>query len=211
MVWLWIEAGAPYAGSYAAVRNTEEQRYYGHAGGKIFGECRDIINRRCIECHKNEPERNVNGIPFNWGIRLDKEKKHLNRPAGRYERIVMPNDPARFYDTGVLVDYITPEHSSILLAPLAKDAGGIGRCARAVFADTSDPDYQKLLQAIRSGKALYDARPPWGAAGWKPNPQYIREMKRYGVLPPEFELTADTTFDPFATDQAYWRSLWPQP
>mgnify|MGYP000925462632 FL=1 len=53
MVWLWIEAAAPYAGSYAALRNTEEQRYYGHAGNKIFGECRDVFKRRCAECHKN--------------------------------------------------------------------------------------------------------------------------------------------------------------
>jgi len=53
MVWLWIEAAAPYVGSYAALRNTEEQRYYGHAGNKIFGECRDVFKRRCAECHKN--------------------------------------------------------------------------------------------------------------------------------------------------------------
>ena len=208
MVWLWIEAAAPYAGSYAAVRNTEEQRYYGHAGNKIFGECRDVFKRRCVECHKNTEEQNVSGFPLNWGLRRDKEKKKLGRPTGNHERIVLPNDPARFYDAGVLVDYTRPTCSSLLLAPLAKSAGGVGRCAREVFKDTSDPDYQKILASIESGKKLHDARPPWGAPGWRPNPQYVREMKRFGILPSDFDPEKDT-LDPFATDQAYWRSLWP--
>ena len=210
MVWLWIEAAAPYAGSYAALRNTEEQRYYGHAGNKIFGECRDVFKRRCAECHKNTAEQNVTGFPFNWGVRRDKEKKKLGRPTGSHERIILPDDPARFYDAGVLVDYTRPACSSLLLAPLAKSAGGAGRCAREVFKDTADPDYKKILASIESGKKLYDARPPWGAPGWRPNPQYVREMKRFGVLPAAFDPETDT-LDPFATDQAYWRSLWPVP
>ena len=206
-VWLWIEAAAPYAGSYAAIRNTEEQHYYGHAGGKIWGECRDVFKRRCWECHKNTEENNVTGFPFNWGIRRDKEKGKLGRPTGSYERIVLPNDPARMFDAGVLVDYTQPECSSILLAPLAKEAGGLGRCGRAVFADKNDPDYKKVLASIESGKKLHDERPAWGMPGWKPNPQYVREMKRFGVLPESFDLAKDA-FDPFAIDQAYWRSLW---
>ncbi len=208
MVWLWIEAAAPYAGSYAALRNTEEQGYYGHAGHKIFGACRDVFNRRCAECHKNTDAQNVSGLPFDWELRHKVEKTKLGRPAGSYERIVLPDDPARFYDAGVLVDYTRPACSSLLLAPLAKSAGGAGRCAREVFRDTADPDYRKLLASIKSGKELYDARPPWGAAGWRPNPQYVREMKRFGILPAGFDPDRDT-LDPFATDQAYWRSLWP--
>jgi hypothetical protein len=209
-VWLWIEAAAPYAGSTAAIRNTEEQHYYGHAGNKIWGECRDVFKRRCWECHKNTEERNVTGFPFNWGLRRDKEQKLLGRPTGSHERVVLPDDPARMFDAGVLVDYTRPACSSLLLAPLAKEAGGYGRCGRAVFANADDPDYKKLLASIESGKALYDARPPWGAPGWKPNPQYVREMKRFGILPESFDLAKDT-LDPFATDQAYWRSLWPVP
>jgi hypothetical protein len=44
--------------------------------------------------------------------------------------------------------------------------------------------------------------------GWKPNKDYIREMKRFGILPNAFDVTKDP-FDPFNTDQLYWRSLWP--
>ncbi len=206
-VWLWIEAGAPYAGSYAALRNTEQQGYYGHAGSKIFGECRDVFKRRCYTCHKNTADRNISGFPFNWNIRREKEKPLLGRPTGSHERIILPNDPARLYDAAVLVDYTRPACSSILLAPLAKEAGGCGRCGKPVFQDKSDPDYQKILASIESGKKLYDARPPWGTPGWKPNPQYVREMKRFGILPESFD-PGKQALDPFATDQAYWRSLW---
>jgi mono/diheme cytochrome c family protein len=209
-VWLWIEAAAPFGGSYAALRNTEEQNYYGHAGNKLFGECRDVFKRRCFECHKNTAERNVSGFPFNWGLRRDKERKLAGHPTGSHERIVLPNDPARLYDAALLANYTQPDCSALLLAPLAKEAGGYGRCGKAVFTDKSDPDYKKLLASIESGKALYAARPPWGAPGWKPNPQYVREMKRFGLLPETFDL-AKEPLDPFAMDQAYWRSLWPQP
>ncbi len=207
-VWLWIEAGAPYGGSYAALRNTEEQGYYGHAGNKIFGECGEVFARRCGECHHNTAASNVSGLPFNWALRLEKERSLAGHPTGQYERIVIPNDPARLYDAAVLVNYTRPEASSILLAPLAKAAGGYGRCGKMVFIDQQDPDYATLLASIRSGKALYDARPPWGSPGWKPNPQYVREMKRFGLLSETFD-PATETFDPFVMDQAYWRSLWP--
>jgi hypothetical protein len=207
-VWLWIEAAAPYAGSYAALRNTADQSYYGHAGHKFFGECRDVFKRRCYECHKNTAERNVTGFPFNWGLRRDKERSLAGHPTGSHERIILPNDPARMFDAAVLVNYTLPACSSILLAPLAKEAGGYGRCGKAVFKDKNDPDFKKMLASIESGKKLYDERPPWGTPGWKPNAQYVREMKRFGLLPDAFDL-AQQTLDPFAMDQAYWRSLWP--
>lgn len=206
--WLWIESAAPYAGSYAGLRNTEEQGYYGHAGYKALGECRDVLKRRCNECHKNTADRNVSGIPFSWGIRRDKERALAGRPTGSHERIILTNDPARLYESGVLVNYTRPECSSLLLAPLAKEAGGYGRCGKPIFKDKNDPDYKRMLASIESGKKLYDARPAWGLPGWKPNPQYVREMKRFGLLPETFDL-AKQTLDPFKMDQSYWRSLWP--
>jgi len=43
--------------------------------------------------------------------------------------------------------------------------------------------------------------------GFRPDPAYVREMTRYGVLAPTFDLAKDP-IDLYATDQAYWRSLW---
>lgn len=41
-----------------------------------------------------------------------------------------------------------PELNNFMRAPLAKKAGGTEACGRAVFKDTSDPDYQLLLTAF---------------------------------------------------------------
>jgi len=52
-----------------------------------------------------------------------------------------------------------PQHNSFLLAPLAKEAGGIEACGTAVFKSTSDPDYQKLLDTFRPIQALLETSP----------------------------------------------------
>jgi len=41
----------------------------------------------------------------------------------------------------------------------------------------------------------------------KPNEHYVREMKRFGILPASFDLAADT-IDVYAADQRYWESMW---
>ena len=41
---------------------------------------------------------------------------------------------------------------------------------------------------------------------FRPSAPYVREMKRYGILPMSLEEGA--IIDVYATDQAYWRSLW---
>ena len=48
-----------------------------------------------------------------------------------------------------------------------------------------------------------------GGSAQHPSPQYIREMKRYGILPRDFTLAP--SFDAYATDEAYWRSFWYRP
>jgi hypothetical protein len=45
---------------------------------------------------------------------------------------------------------------------------------------------------------------------FRPNQQYVREMKRFGVLPADFKVTADP-IDPFETDQRYWKLFWYHP
>ena len=45
--------------------------------------------------------------------------------------------------------------------------------------------------------------------GFRPTSSYVREMTRYGILPND--LAEDAPIDVYATDRAYWRSLWWQP
>ncbi len=44
----------------------------------------------------------------------------------------------------------------------------------------------------------------------RPSPIYIREMQRYGILPPDFDIDRDP-LDVYATDEDYWQSLWHRP
>jgi len=52
-----------------------------------------------------------------------------------------------------------PQHNAFLLAPLAKQAGGTQQCGRAVFANTEDPDYQKILRTFQPIHDLLGKRP----------------------------------------------------
>ena len=45
--------------------------------------------------------------------------------------------------------------------------------------------------------------------GFVPRPQYIREMVRYGILPPDHD--PKQPIDPWELDKKYWRSLWYEP
>jgi hypothetical protein len=106
-----------------------------------------------------------------------------------------------------------PEKSLLLLGPLAKAAGGYGTCEakaqQAVFAAANDPDYQKLLAVAQDAKKWLDENKRFDMPGYRPNEPYIREMKRYGILPPA--LGAGDPVDCYATDRAYWRALWYEP
>ena len=46
--------------------------------------------------------------------------------------------------------------------------------------------------------------------GFRPDKHYVREMKRYGILPAAFDPAKDP-IDVFETDRAYWRSMWYKP
>ena len=45
---------------------------------------------------------------------------------------------------------------------------------------------------------------------FRPNEHYVREMKRFDILPAGFDRTRDP-IDVYAVDQAYWRSFWHRP
>ena len=126
--------------------------------------------------------------------------------TGQYERVVLTNDPMVRFSADILLDLTEPADSALLLAPLAKAAGGLQSCG-VVFTNTADPDYKTMLAAVRRAKTVADAEPRYSTPKFQPNRQYVREMKKYGVLP----ATADPAREPvnfFETDQRYWSSFW---
>ena len=110
------------------------------------------------------------------------------------------------------------------MAPLAKEAGGYGLCKApasggpnggvdgpsgangAVFASTSDPGYQSLLAMCQAGKRKLEEIKRFDMPGFKPPEQYVREMKRYGLLPETFDPAKDP-LDVYEMDRKYWDSF----
>jgi hypothetical protein len=99
-----------------------------------------------------------------------------------------------------------PEKSLLARAPLAPGAGGLGLCREAVFADAADPDYQQILAAVRDAAERLQCEKRFDMPGFRPSPYYVRQMQQYGILPDN--LDSDAPIDVYATDRAYWQSLW---
>ncbi len=188
MIRYWIEAGAPYPGTYAAPGGGmigdfyENQQVHTDRHWDSAKAAAVAINRRCGSCH-----RDGNVLPRTL--------------SGQWNRDLMFN-------------LTRPEKSLILLGPLAKDAGGYGLCRNAqgpvvVFANKDDADYQKILMLCVDGKKHLDEITRFDMDGFKPPKAYVREMKRYGILP--VDTNADDGLDVYALDRAYWESLWHKP
>ena len=202
MLRLWIEVGAPYPGTYAALGCGSVG---GYAQNKLVntdfdwpttaaGE--DVITRRCASCHKKN----------------DALPKSLCDERGVSFWRFDPEDPRLKLARHIVFNLTRPEKSMIVLAPLAESAGGLALCRDAdgeparVFADTADADYRTLVAMVAAGKENLDRIKRFDMPGFRPRPEYVREMKRFGILPAD--LPADAAVDVYATDRRYWESLW---
>jgi mono/diheme cytochrome c family protein len=218
----WIHCGAPYIGTYAALiqgmigSTGYEASHFTAIDSRILQSenvqrASEVITRRCSGCHTGV--RNVPKHPADWGqginliqpLRSWKIKQSDNRATWRFQQHILYN-------------LTHPEQSVQLLAPLAEEAGGYGACREVeragkrtkvtektavVFKSKDDPDFGILLAAIQDAKALHDSDPRWDTPGWKAPPEYIREMKRHGILPESFDRDNDP-LDPFEIDRRYW-------
>jgi len=211
MIRYWIEAGAPYPGTYAALgcgaiggyqqnrqintdRSWDELKPYQAA-----------LKKRCGSCHKGARKLPSSicdelGISF-W--RFDVRDSRLK------------------YSRHRMFDFTNPEKSLLLTAPLAAKSGGLEPHKKAadgktppscekVFEDTNDPDYKALLGLIVAGKKNLDTIKRFDMPGFKPRPGYVREMKRYGALPNEYDNAKDS-IDIYEVDRRYFESLWYYP
>ena len=208
MVRLWIESSAPFTGTYALFNHSENavagRLHPNSTSSKALGKTvGPIVEKRCLSCH---------GSLRNMGRRSKKQQKDTWTANGR-QPPEMLNYASYCWN---LYNLSHPEKSMILLASLDKEAGGYQWCKDkdgqpfAAFHDTQDPDYQTILQAIDAAKTRFDQYGRPDIPGFRPGEYYVRWMKRFGVLPKNFDLTKDS-IDVYQTDAAYWRSLWYQP
>jgi hypothetical protein len=202
MIRYWIEAGAPYPGTYGALGSGMIGGYYENSQVKTDVEWEttklagEAIRRRCTSCHSGKKV-----VPVGLS---DEREVSFWRPD--------PNDPRLRMTRHLVFNLTQPEKSLMLLAPLAKEAGGYGLCQvekAVVFANTRDPDYQKILAMCQEGKRFLEEIKRFDMPDFVPPAGYVREMKNYGILPAD--LPEGTVIDVYVTDRKYWQSLWHKP
>jgi cytochrome c553 len=207
MLRLWIESAAAYPGTYAALGSgmignyAENKQINTGLDWPATVVATEVIQERCVRCHEQPSRR----LPLNLA---DERGVSFWQPS--------LDDPRLLTSRHIVFNLSRPEKSLLLLAPLAKAAGGWGLCrepesglAAAVFASTGDPDYQALLALITSGRDFLAKNQRFDMPGFVPRVDWVREMQRYDVLPAALK-PADIT-DVYAVERKYWESLWHQP
>ncbi|MDO4575545.1 MAG: hypothetical protein Q4D98_10085 [Planctomycetia bacterium] len=220
----WLDAGANYAGIYAASGCGGLGYYVAHVNirnDRAWPETaasEEVIRRRCDGCHCPTEEEKKIGT---YGLNTEYKATYYPPQKNMYLAHTMCEESGRF-NRHEIYNLSYPEKSKVLRGPLAKEAGGLGTCqaksGTPVFTDTSDPDYQTILKYIQRGRKYIleeDNRfsmlhpsvnngencpqvfiPRWG---------YLREMIRYGILP--MTTTPKTPIDPYDVEGRYWASL----
>jgi mono/diheme cytochrome c family protein len=198
----WINSGAAWPGTYAALGTGMIGGYASNALDRSDLEwpavkaAVAVIERRCLPCH-NHPERPLPRSPSD----------DLDMPPWAVDYA----SPKLRFSRHLLYNLDRPEASLQLLAPLAATAGGYGLCRPdgvapgqgAVLATIEDPDYRLLLAAIQETAGHLSRIKRFDMPGFRPRPEYVREMVRYGVLPAE-SANPDATVDPYAAEARYW-------
>ena len=257
---LWIESGAVYPGTYAALGNN-------FRAPTVTGN--QAVERRCGSCHGHAAEDGSLRLTFKspadkrlnlrhpeksllllapltkqaGGLELCKGEyilypdgqrtppRRIPRPADDNPAAAKPQAPAaKPAKPQTLTDVLDslladpaprpepqpkeqpreqpeqlppPDAKQTAPGPLA--APPVTRPISGIFDSTNDPDYQAILTWVR--KTSWRGR--IDMPDFRPNDHYIREMKRYGILRPDY--TIADPIDVYALDQAYWKSFWHLP
>jgi mono/diheme cytochrome c family protein len=197
IVRLWCETGATYPGTYTALGSG---MVGGYAQNRLdrqdlqwdeVKKMSEVLTQNCAACHTGKQE-----LPLS-------PSHEIGGPPWDNMR---PDDVRRKFSRQLLYNLTHPEKSTLLLAPLAKSAGGYESCGKAVFKDKNDPRYRKILKGIERTKQHLDQIKRFDMSGFVPRPEYVREMKKYGVLPPDAK--PEDIPDIYSLEQQYWQSLW---
>lgn len=200
MVRLWIESGAPYPGTYAALGTgmigsyTENKLERPDLEWASTRASIETLRRRCGGCHGPR-------MPLPLSPSEDQKMPAPNATNVR--------DVWRRFSRHLLYNLTNPQKSMLLLAPLSRAAGGYGLCKTAVFGSTGDPDYRTILAAITEAKEKLETWKRFDMPGFRPRTDWVREMMRFGILPQTYDPTGPV--DCYAVERAYWQSLWYKP
>ena len=151
-VYAWIDLNVPYYASSETshLSSLGCRRIYPPNLDAVLAE---VGQRRCVKCHQNG-----SGEKFRW---TQKTQNQLLPGEG-----VPGAAPRRSW-----VRITQPQRNDFLMAPLAVQSGGWGKCVengRSVFEDASDPDYQKILAAFEPIQKQIEQNPRIDMPGGKP-------------------------------------------
>ncbi len=207
MLRLWIESGAAYPGTYASLGCGMIGNYIENIQTNTGNQwlesiaAAEVIEKRCLACH-DEPSlllprslADERGVSF-WQPSLDDPRLNTSRH--------------------IVFNLSRPEKSLILMAPLARSSGGWGLCRNPgtekpadVFPDADDPGYRQILAMCQAGRRYLETDKRFDMPGFQPGKDWVREMKRYGVLNKAME--PSDGIDVYAVERDYWKSLWYKP
>ena len=200
MTRLWLDCGAAYPGTYAALgcgmiggyqQNQEILENDKEWPATIAAQ--KVFESRCNSCHnaKHEP------VP-----------RTLCDEIGLSFWMPSMDDPRLKRTRHIVFNLTRPEKSLVLLAPLSKAAGGYGTCGN-IFASKDDEGYRALLAMCEAGRQRLEEVKRFDMPGFHPREEWVREMKRYGILPAGAK--ASDPINVYEVERRYWKSLWYDP
>jgi hypothetical protein len=234
LVKLWIDASATFPGTYAALGSGMIGPYaalqygtrpqVGYLSWPGLKSAKEVMDRRCAACHTGSrklPSSPADDLEFKlhhleygggkprfWDPPWVKTYGDGSLRPGSVDWMKQYADPRLQFSRHILYNLSRPEKSLQLLAPLAKSAGGYALCGE-VFASPGDPDYRRLLSGIQEARAHLESMSRFNLPGFRPEPEYVREMKRYGILPETHQV--GDPINVYETDRRYWESFWHKP
>jgi hypothetical protein len=114
------------------------------------------------------------------------------------------NEAIRF-SRHVIYNLNTPDQSTILMAPLSKEAGGYGLClknnGKPVFENASDKGYIAIFDAVNNSSEYLNSIKRFDMEEYVVSPDYFREMKRFGVIANDVPIEE---VNPYVVDKVYW-------
>ena len=201
MIRLWIDTGGIFSGTLAGegtgmiyfqlTRRGECYKWFSMPKGwpEKLKAANEVVNNRCVGCHEGKSSPRI----FNLDITRERKDKGQ-----------------KVYSSEARLNLTRTDKSLLLLAPLAQKAGGYGKCGRkqkqSVLADKNDEDYKKLLAYVDVLKEALNRNKRFDMAGFKPNEHYVREMKRYGIIPESYNRATDD-IDVYEMDRKYWDTV----
>ncbi|MDR3228143.1 MAG: hypothetical protein LBT53_01840 [Puniceicoccales bacterium] len=197
---LWVETGATYLGTYAGLGSGMLGGYaqnYIDRQDTRWPETRamtQVLSDNCASCHNRQRGNQ---------LAMSASDEIVQPPWEPFRR---GNDARRRYARHLIYDLTVPANSALLLAHLSKTAGGYAIGENVLFKDKTDPRYKTLLAGVERAKRHLDEIKRFDMPGFIPRPQYIRELKKYGILPATHNPASPVnTYD---LEQKYWQSLW---